>query len=30
MKKNVELVDEFVIVAFGGPTLEHTNLERFK
>ena len=31
MKKNkVELADEFVVVAFGGPTLEHTNLERFQ
>ena len=29
-KKKIELVDEFVIVAFGGPTLEHTNLKRFK
>ena len=31
MKKYiVELADEFVVVAFGGPTLEHTTLPRFK
>ena len=28
-KTNIELIDEFVVVAFGGPTLEFTNLERF-
>lgn len=29
-KNNIELTDEFVVVAFGGPTLEYTNLERFR
>ena len=29
-KNNIELADEFVVLAFGGPTLKHTNLKSFQ
>ena len=29
-KNNIELVDEFIVLAFGGPTLEHSNISRYK